>query len=131
MKILILTGSPHKTGTSNTLANEFIKGAIEAGYSIKIYDTAQGNIHPCLACDHCGMSGNCVQKDDGNDVLVDLLASDAVVFATPVYYFGISAQLKMIIDRLYAQNNAITKKSMKAVAIATAWNNDDVVMSAI
>ena len=64
MKILILTGSPHKNGTSNTLVKEFIKGAKESGHDIEVYDVAKGNMHPCLGCDFCGMDGDCVQKDD-------------------------------------------------------------------
>ena len=131
MKILVLEGSPHKKGTSNTLAEEFVKGATDSGHEVEIYDVAKGNIHPCLGCDYCGMNGNCVQKDDGNMVLQKLLNADAVVFVTPVYYFGMSAQLKMMIDRFYARNGAITRKHMKAVLITTAWNNDNVVMSAI
>ncbi|MDE6318199.1 MAG: flavodoxin family protein, partial [Lachnospiraceae bacterium] len=93
MNILILCGSPHREGTSNTLVKEFIKGAEEAGHRTTVYDCARGNIHPCLGCECCGMNGDCVQKDDGNEVLKKLLAADAVVFATPVYYFGMSAQL--------------------------------------
>ena len=87
MKILILTGSPHKQGTSNTLVQEFVRGAEEAGHQITIYDCASGNINPCLGCDCCGMNGDCVRKDDGNEVLAKLLTADAVIFATPVYYF--------------------------------------------
>lgn len=131
MNILILCGSPHREGTSNTLVKEFIRGAEEAGHKTMVYDCAHGNIHPCIGCDCCGMSGDCVQKDDGNEVLKKLLAADAVVFATPVYYFGMSAQLKMMIDRFYARNGAITRKRMKAALIATAWNDDEVVMKGI
>ena len=131
MKILMITGSPHRNGTSNTLAREFAKGAEEAGHEVDIYDAARRNIHPCLGCDGCGMAGNCVQKDDGNALLDRLLRSDAVVFVTPVYYFGMSAQLKTVIDRFYARNGAITAKRMKAALIATAWNDDDTVMKGI
>ncbi|MFX0102389.1 MAG: flavodoxin family protein [Candidatus Hodarchaeota archaeon] len=131
MKIFILTGSPHKNGTSNTLVKEFIKGAKESGHEIDLYDVAKGNIHPCLGCDSCGMAGDCVQDDDGNMVLQKILKSDCLVFATPVYYFGMSAQLKTMIDRFYARTTEITRKRLKAVLITTAWNNDKVVMKAI
>lgn len=131
MKILILTGSPHKNGTSNTLVKEFVKGAIEVGHEVEIIDIAKSNIYPCLGCEACGMNGNCIQKDDGNEILNKILNTDAIVFATPVYYFGMSAQLKMIIDRFYARNGAITNKNLKAVLITTAWNNDNIVMNAI
>ena len=131
MKIVVLEGSPNRHGSSNMLADEFIRGAEEAGHEVKIYDAARGNINPCLGCDRCGMAGDCVQKDDGNGLLKELLSSDAVVFATPVYYFTMSAQLKTVIDRFYARNGAITRKHMKAVLLATAWNNDDIVMKGI
>lgn len=131
MKILILTGSPHKKGTSNTLVGEFMRGAKEAGHIAEVYDCAYGDIHPCYGCDRCGMNGECIQKDDGNRVLKKLLDSDAVVFATPVYYFGMSAQLKMMIDRFYAKNGAITCRNMDAALLATAWNDDNTVMQGI
>lgn len=131
MNILVLKGSPHIRGTSNTIADEFIKGAKAKGHNIEIYDCAHGNINPCLGCDACGMRGKCIQKDDGNEVLDKILKSDCLVFVTPVYYFGVSAQLKKMIDRFYAANGAITRKHLKVIYIAAAWNDDDVVMSAI
>ncbi len=54
MKVLIITGSPHKAGTSNTLVACFMKGAEEAWHKVKIYDVARGNINPCLGCDRGG-----------------------------------------------------------------------------
>ena len=131
MKILIITGSPHKNGTSNTLAACFANGAEKSGHQVKFYDAAKGNLKPCLGCDRCGMAGDCGRKDDGNALLAELLSSDAVVFATPVYYFTMSAQLKTVIDRFYARNGAITSKHMKAVLLATAWNSNDIVMKGI
>ncbi len=132
MKIVVLKGSPHVKGTSNTLASEFIKGAAESGHKIAEYDLAHGNIiHPCLGCNACGMNGDCVQKDKGNEILKTILSSDIICFVTPVYYFGMSAQLKMMVDRFYARNGDITSKKLKACLLATAWDNNDVVMSGI
>lgn len=131
MKVLIIKGSPHINGTSNTIVNEFIKGAKEAHHDIKIFDASHANLHGCLGCDRCGMNGECIQKDDGNKLLNDILNSDCLVFVTPVYYFGVSAQVKMVIDRFYARNGAITRKHLKVIYIAAAWNDDEVVMNAI
>ena len=64
MKIVILTGSYNLHGTSNTLIDEFIRGAKENGNEIVRFDTAHLNIHPCIGCNHCGMDGDCVFKDD-------------------------------------------------------------------
>lgn len=131
MKILVLAGSPHKHGTSNTLVNAFCEGAIATGHTVEIYDCAKGNINPCLGCGACHMHSDCVQKDDGNAVIAKVLNSDMVVFATPVYYFGMSARLKMTIDRFYCRNGAITRKRVKSALIATAWDSNIEVMSAL
>lgn len=104
MKILVLTGSPRKNGNSNTLADNFIKGATEAGHEIVRFDAAQKDVHPCIACNSCGMNGPCVFKDDFEFVRKHIADADMVVFATPMYYFGFSAQLKTVIDRFYAIN---------------------------
>ena len=131
MKIVVLTGSPHKNGTSNTLAREFIRGAEEAGHEVLRFDTAFLKIHPCIGCDHCGMNGPCAFNDDMPKVLDAILDSDMLVFVTPIYYFGFSAQIKSAIDRFYSRNGQIQRKHLKSAFIATAWNNDDQVMQGV
>ena len=73
MKILVLTGSPHRHGSTDLLANEFIRGAEEAGHEVTRFDAAFSTIRPCLGCDGCRESGVCVQKDDMAAVLDALL----------------------------------------------------------
>ena len=107
MKILVITGSPRKNGNSNTLADNFIKGAQEAGHSVVRFDSAFKKVHPCIACNKCGMNGQCVFKDDFEFIRNNIVDADAVVFASPMYYFGISAQIKAVIDRFYAINGQI------------------------
>lgn len=131
MKIVVLTGSPHKKGTSNTLVDEFIKGAEENGHIIQRFDIPFLNVHPCIGCDRCGMSGPCVFNDDMPKILDTILDADMIVFATPVYYFGFSAQIKSAIDRFYSRNGQIQSKHLQSIFIATAWNNDNQVMQAI
>ena len=121
MKILVLTGSPRKGGNSATLADSFIKGATEAGHSIERFDAAFKKVHPCIACNSCGMDGTCVFKDDFEFVRRHIIDADCVVFATPMYYFGISAQLKAVIDRFYAINGSIHVPK-KAVLLMTYAN---------
>ena len=60
MKILVLTGSPRKNGNSNHLASRFIEGAQEAGHSVTRFDAAQSEVHPCIACNSCGMDDPCI-----------------------------------------------------------------------
>ena len=121
MKILVLTGSPRKNGNSNTLADYFIKGAEEAGHQVERFDAAFENVHPCIACNKCGMNGPCVFKDDFEFVRNHIVDADVVVFATPMYYFGVSAQLKAVIDRFYAINGQIHRPK-KAVLLMTYAN---------
>ena len=121
MKILVLTGSPRKNGNSATLADSFIRGAKEAGHSIERFDAAFKKVHPCIACNSCGMNGPCVFKDDFEFVRKHIIEADCVVFATPMYYFGISAQLKAVIDRFYAINGSIHVPK-KAVLLMTYAN---------
>lgn len=125
MKIVLLEGSPNKNGSSNTLANAFIEGAKEAGHGVDVIDAAHANIHPCTGCIHCGYEGSCVQKDDVDDIRARVLAADMMVFVTPLYYYGMSAQLKTLVDRFCAFNSSIQRKYMKSAMIAAAWNADD------
>lgn len=63
MKIVVITGSPHKAGTSALLADKFIEGATNAGHEVFRFNSAFEDIHPCQGCDHCGMNGPCIQND--------------------------------------------------------------------
>lgn len=128
MKIVVIQGSPHKKGSSNMLAEQLIKGAAQAGHEIQVLDTAHMNMHPCLGCEHCGMNGSCVHKDDNTLIRDALLSSDMVVFVTPVYYFGMSAQLKMVIDRFYSYTMKLSAKELKAALITAAWDDNEDVM---
>lgn len=122
MKILVLTGSPRKNGNSNTLADFFIRGAEEAGHEVIRFDAASSDVHPCIACNSCGMNGPCVFHDDFETVREHIISAELVAFATPMYYFGISAQLKAVIDRFYAINGKIHIPK-KAVLLMTYANN--------
>ena len=121
MKIFVLTGSPRKGGNSATLADYFIRGAKEAGHSVERFDAAFKKVHSCIACNTCGMNGPCVFKDDFEFVRKHIVDADCVVFTTPMYYFGISSQLKAVIDRFYAINGSIHVPK-KAVLLMTYAN---------
>lgn len=120
MKIVVLTGSPRRNGNTNHLAGQFIKGAEEAGHEVYRFDCAQRKVSPCIACNRCGMNGQCIFNDDFEQLRPHLVAADMVVFATPMYYFGFSSQLKTVIDRFYALNGQI-KGSVKQSVLLMAY----------
>ncbi len=128
MNIVIIKSSPHKNGSSNMLAEQFAKGAREAGHTVHELDAGHMDIHPCLGCEHCGMDGPCAQKDDMQQIRDALLAADMAVFVTPVYYFGMSAQLKMVVDRFYSYTLKLSAKHLKTVLITAAWDSGRDVM---
>ena len=125
MKIVVLKGSPSKKGSSNMLAESFRQGAEEAGHTVEMIDVAHANIHPCTGCIHCGYEGPCVQKDDVERIREKILDADMMVFVTPLYYYGMSAQLKTMIDRFCSFNSSIQHKHMKSALLTVAWNSDD------
>ena len=126
MKIVVVTGSPHseEESTSKYLTVQFIKGAQEAGHEVFRFDAASADIHPCQGCDRCHMDGPCVFKDDIETKLMPkMLEMDMIVLSTPLYYYGMSAQLKTIVDRFYSRTGHLTGK--KSMLIATAYNSAD------
>lgn len=127
MKIAVIKGSPHKNGSSNMLAEQFVRGA-QTSHIITEFDAAHMDIHPCLGCEHCGMNGPCVQEDDISQIRDALLETDMAVFVTPVYYFGMSAQLKMVIDRFYSYTMKLSARHLKTALIAAAWDSDEEVI---
>ena len=125
MNILILEGSPNRHGSSNLLADEFIRGAREAGHTVSVIDAAHADLHPCTGCVRCGYEGPCVQKDDMETFQGQILRAEMLVFVTPLYYYGMSAQLKTLVDRFCAINSSITRRHMKSALLSAAWNTDD------
>ena len=108
MKIVVVTGSPHKSGTTALLADKFIEGAQSAGHEVFRFDAAFEDIHPCLGCDRCGMDGDCIQNDAILQTLMpQLLQADLIALVTPVYFFAMTAQIKTIVDRFYSRTDAI------------------------
>ena len=100
--IVILSGSPRKNGNTNLLCRQFQQGAEEAGHSVRFIPLAEKRIGFCRACDACMRSGGtCIQKDDMENILCAFQQADVVVLATPVYFYGVSAQMKAFIDRTY------------------------------
>lgn len=125
MKIVVLMGSPNKNSSTSILVKEFQRGAEEAGHKVEVVDVCHADIHPCTGCVACGYEGPCVQKDDVEGIRSKLLSSDMVVFATPLYYYGMSAQLKTVVDRFCAYNASLNSRHLKSALLTVAWNADD------
>ena len=125
MNIVILQGSPNLKGSTGILAEKFTMGAEEAGHKVKRLDLSKMNIKPCTGCVACGYEGPCVQKDDNEILKKEILGADMIVFATPLYYYGMSAQLKIAVDRFCSYNSSLHAKHMRSALLAVAWNADD------
>lgn len=131
MKVTVITGSPHKKGTSALLADKFIEGAKEAGHEVFRFDSAFEDVKPCLACEYCAShKGECVRRDDMNTWYGKIIDSDMVVFVTPIYYYTMSAQIKAVVDRFHG-NNAKLSGNKKAMIIATSYGEEDSTMEGL
>ncbi len=109
-KVLILSSSPRKGGNSDVLCDQFAKGAQDAGHAVKKIRVAEKKIGYCTACYVC-KGGTCPQQDDAAGLLAEMMASDVIVLATPVYFYTMCAQLKTLIDRSVAIYPNLTNKT--------------------
>ncbi|HCX04939.1 MAG TPA: flavodoxin family protein [Clostridiales bacterium] len=132
MKILVLTGSPHHKGTTAYLADKFCEGAVEAGHEVHRVNTAKIDVKPCLGCDYCRRNdGECVYSDDMQKIIPYLLEADGIAFVSPLYYFGITAQIKRVIDRFYAVNSKLRSKAKKTFLISAGSDEEAWAMESI
>jgi multimeric flavodoxin WrbA len=99
-KVVAFIASPRKNGNTATLVNEVIKGAKEAGAETKVFDLYNMDIKPCRACMVCRKTGACQMKDDFQDIYKYLIEADVIVFGSPIYCLQVSAQMKLLWDRL-------------------------------
>ena len=125
MKIVILQGSPNIKGSTNLLVESFSKGAKESNNEVIRFDICKMNINNCTGCVSCGYEGPCIFKDDNEIIKNEILSSDMIVFATPLYYYGFTAQIKKVIDRFCSYNSSLHAKKLKSCLLAVAWNSDD------
>jgi multimeric flavodoxin WrbA len=97
--VLGISGSPRKNGNTELLIREFMKGAEASGHETELFILSELKISPCTSCDSCQKTGKCVINDDMQLMHKKLLEADYIVFASPIYFGGVSAQLKSFIDR--------------------------------
>lgn len=99
-KIVVLSTSLRANSNSELLAKSFVEGAKEAGNEVEYISLKNKDIRFCIGCLACQKTGHCVIKDDVADIMNSVLEADVVVWATPIYYYEMSGQMKTLIDRL-------------------------------
>ena len=121
-RIVVLSGSPRNNGNTQRLVQAFAKGASEHN-EVKVISITDYKINPCLGCNTCFVrEGNqCFQDDDMAKVYESLQKADILMIASPVYFYGISAQLKAIIDRLHTpMRNTFPIKKLGLLMVGAA-----------
>ena len=101
-KIIVISTSLRTGSNSDMLADQFIEGAKAAGHEVEKISLAEKDIKFCKGCLACQKLGKCVIKDDANDIMQKVLNADVVCWATPIYYYEMSGQMKTLIDRMNA-----------------------------
>lgn len=118
-KVLILSSSPRRGGNSDTLCDEFMRGAMEAGNEAEKVFLRDKTIHYCTGCSTCSLHKKpCPQKDDAAGIIEKMLAADVIVLGTPVYFYAMSAQLKTMLDRCCGLYTEMKNKEFYFLAAA-------------
>ncbi|MDE5601598.1 MAG: flavodoxin family protein [Clostridia bacterium] len=126
-KIVVVTSSPRKNGNSEILAQKFAEGAMAAGNEVKFVAVRDIDLKFCTGCLYCNSHDRCVLNDGMNALYADFQNADVLVFATPIYYYSVSGQLKTMLDRLnplYVRDN----KFKHVYLLTTAADTDESAM---
>ena len=125
MKVIGISGSPRRGGNTETLLREVLRGAEEAGAETRLFILSRMNISPCRHCDGCLAEGECAVKDDMWLIYPEIESLDALVLASPIFFYGVTAQAKAMIDRCqafwarkYILNRKIADRKRKGVFIS-------------
>ncbi len=127
MKILVLNGSPRPNGNTAEMVDVFREATEKKDHQVVIFNVCRMNINGCLACEYCHGKGNgtCIQKDDMQEIYAELKDTEMLVLAAPIYYHGISGQLKCAIDRFYSALYPTAPVSLKKVAMFLSSGDDN------
>ena len=128
-KVLIISASPRKGGNSDTLCDEFMRGALELGHTVRKVRLMEQKIGYCTGCGVCNQTHHCILKDDMEGLLNTMMAADVIVLATPVYFYAMNGQLKTFIDRCVPQYTEIKNKDF--YFIITAADTDKGIMEKV
>jgi len=102
MKVIAFNGSPRRGGNTELLLLEAIRGLKDRGIEATVYQLGMLNLRPCLNCGNCDDTGRCVIKDDMQTIHDDIRVADRIIVASPIFFFSVSAQTKIMIDRCQA-----------------------------
>lgn len=122
-KVFIVSSTPRERGNSDILAEEFARGARDAGHEVRKVNIREMQLQFCIGCLYCQNHEGCVLQDGMNALYESVQNADVLVFATPVYYYGMSGQLKTFLDRLnplFPRNN----KFREVYLLASAAEDD-------
>lgn len=124
MNILVVTGSPRKNGNTEIMANAFAEGAKEAENNVYMVNLSSTKVNPCLGCAYCrSHNGTCIQNDGMTDIYKIMDKSDMIVYASPIYYFSLTSQIKAVIDRFYAKGEVGYNIKCTALLLNSASQN--------
>ena len=117
-KVLILSASFRKGGNSDTLCDQFAKGASEAGNTVEKIHLNDKKIGYCRGCGVCNRTHKCVQNDDMAEILDKMVKADVIVMATPVYFYTMNGQMKTLVDRTVPRYTEISNKDFYFIVAA-------------
>lgn len=121
-KILVLSSSFRKGGNSDTLCDQFVKGAVEAGHQVEKIFINDKKIGYCHGCGVCNTTHKCVLLDDMVEILDKMVQADVIVMATPVYFYSMNGQMKTLIDRTVPRYEEIAGKDFYFIVAAADSN---------
>ena len=125
-KVIVISTSLRPGSNSHAMAEQFAKGAKAAGHQVEFVSLRGKEIKFCIGCLSCQKTGACVFKDDVPAIMESVLNADVVCWATPIYYYELSGQMKTLIDRM----NAMYPKDYKfreVYLLTTAAENEEFV----
>jgi multimeric flavodoxin WrbA len=116
MKVIAFLGSPSKGGNTELLLKETIRAIEDSGITVQVFNLNLMNIMPCQNCGGCDETGVCIYDDDMTQIYEAIRTADRVVLASPIFFFGLSAQAKAMVDRCQAFwcEKYLLKKSIPA-----------------
>ena len=120
--IIVISASPRKGGNSDVLCDEFINGAQQAGHKAEKIFLRNFKVNYCTGCGVCNSTHKCVQKDDMAEIMDKMVNADVIVFATPVYFYTMDAQLKTLIDRTVPRYTEMVNKEVYYILTAADTN---------